>query len=415
MKFIVGALLLLSLNTTVQAQRKCGTVMGDYSSTVHNSFDINGANPQGGHLRDTIPNEVINIPVIVHVLYKSAAQNISDAQIISQIKILNQDYRLLNADRVNIPEVFQSLAADVRLNFCLAQVDPNGYETKGIVRKQTSNDYFIDDGIKFSNQGGDNAWDCKRYLNIWVCNWFGSLGYASIPGGPADKDGVVIAFNAFGNTGTLLSEFNKGRTATHEIGHWLGLKHLWGDENCGNDGIDDTPRQRFANYYCQTFPHATTCSPNANGDMFMNYMDFSDDACMCMFTLGQKAEMRSQFALGGSRNSFLYSFACDGSLASGGPLPVDTLPTTPIVKPVVVPEINVFPNPTNGIVSISSKDILTLKGKTVSVFSTTGKVLFQQVLQNNTEKINISKLTAGIYILKIGEGADKKTFKIIKL
>ena len=407
MKFIVVIVFLLGCYQAINAQRVCGTVIAT------TGFDINGTNTIHGYSRDTLPDEIINIPVVVHVIYKTAGQNISDAQIRSQIDVLNQDYRLKNANAVNIPAAFKSLAADTKINFCLAQVDPTGHSTKGIIRKYTENDFFLDESMKFSGQGGDNAWDSKKYLNIWICYIFGrSLGFATMPGGAADKDGVVINYDVFGTVGAVRSPFDKGRTATHEIGHWLGLKHLWGDENCGSDDVDDTPRQRFSNYYCPNFPHVTSCSPNGNGDMFMDYMDFTDDACMSMFTQGQKSKMRAQFTLNGNRNSFLNSFACDASLATGGPLPTDTIP---LVKVIARDEINIYPNPVREILNIKSKDILTLAGKTAAIFTITGKIIMQQTLQSNTEKINISSFMPGIYFLKIGEGNNRKVFKIIKM
>ena len=261
-----------------------------------------GISLNGG--RDTLNNEVIVIPVVVHVLYHTAIQNISDEQVLSQIRVLNNDYRRLNADTINTPFPFKNVAADTRLVFCLAKVDPNGRYTPGIIRKHTNEEVFLaDDAMKFSSSGGDNAWDSKKYLNIWVCNLFGrTLGYSVYPGGPADKDGVVIKCDVFGTTANVAAPYNKGRTATHEIGHWLGLKHLWGDADCGDDGIDDTPTQQTYNNYCPSFPHTSSCSINLYGDMFMNFMDFTDDACLNMFTQGQKNRMRSTFALGEPNN-----------------------------------------------------------------------------------------------------------------
>lgn len=419
MKSIVAALCFVCVCSGALGQRVCGTIMPSGTSAFStNTVVTNGISTTNGYSRDTVSNEVINIPVIVHVIYKAGVENISDAQIISQIKVLNEDYRLRNATAANIPAAFKSLAADVRLNFCLAKVDPTGHSISGIVRKKTSKDFFLDEGMKYTAQDGDDAWDCKKYLNIWVCHIFGtSLGFATVPGGPADKDGVVINYDVFGTTGTVRGEFNLGRTATHEIGHWLGLKHLWGDTDCGSDDVDDTPRQRFPNYYCPTFPHATSCSPNANGDMFMNFMDFSDDACMSMFSQGQKMKMRALFAIGGNRNSFLNSFACDASLATAGPLPQDTAvvvatPAKNVMPPV---SINIYPNPTTNMINISADENVDLNGQTIHLISTTGRIVMQQKLSSGRTQINVSSLSAGIYILQLGEGVNKKTFKLIKL
>jgi hypothetical protein len=254
-------------------------------------------------------NVVITIPVVVHVVYANATQNISDAQIQSQINVLNADYRRLNSDTNSVPSVFRALGADCQINFCLAKRDPNGNATTGIVRKSTTASSFIDDDkVKSSTTGGDNAWNTTKYLNLWVCNLGGGLlGYAQFPGGAQATDGVVINYTAFGTSGTAASPYNKGRTATHEIGHWLNLYHVWGDANCGNDQVSDTPTQQTSNYGCPTFPHVT-CSNGPNGDMFMNYMDYVDDACMMMFSLGQSSRMAA--AINTSRPGLLTSDGC---------------------------------------------------------------------------------------------------------
>ena len=253
---------------------------------------------------------VINIPVVVHVVYNTTSQNISDAQVKSQIDALNEDFRKLNADRTNIPSAFSGLAADAEINFCLASKTPSGASTTGIVRKSTTITSFVDDKVKYSSSGGDDAWNTSQYLNLWVCNLGnGLLGYAQFPGGPAATDGVVILYRAFGRVGTLSAPYNKGRTATHEVGHWLNLRHIWGDASCGSDLVSDTPTQQTSNYGCPTYPHRT-CSNTTSGDMFMNYMDYTDDGCMYMFSTGQKTRMQALFASGGSRASLLSSQGC---------------------------------------------------------------------------------------------------------
>jgi hypothetical protein len=257
---------------------------------------------------------VINIPVVVHVVYNTSAQNISDAQIRSQIDVLNEDFRRLNADKVNTPSAFTASAADPEITFCLAGKDPSGAATTGIIRKATSVTSFSDnDGVKYSSSGGDNAWPSGSYLNIWVCNLGGGLlGYAQFPGGPAATDGVVILYSAFGRGYSTVAPFNKGRTATHEVGHWLNLRHIWGDSYCGSDLVTDTPTQETSNYSCPSYPHRT-CSNTTSGDQFMNYMDYTDDGCMNMFTLGQKSRMQALFTSGASRYSLSISTACGSS------------------------------------------------------------------------------------------------------
>lgn len=252
---------------------------------------------------------LVTIPVVVHVVYNTTTQNISTAQIQSQITVLNEDFRRLNADKANTPSAFTGVAADAQIEFCLATTDPNGATTTGITRTQTSFSSFSDnDDVKFTANGGHDAWNTSKYLNLWVCNLSGGLlGYAQFPGGAANTDGVVILFSAFGNTGTLQAPYNKGRTATHEIGHWLNLQHIWGDATCGNDNVADTPTQEQDNGGCPTFPHVT-CNNGTNGDMFMNYMDYTDDACMNLFTVGQSTRMTA--AINTSRSGLLTSQGC---------------------------------------------------------------------------------------------------------
>jgi len=245
------------------------------------------------------------IPVVVHVVYKTNAQNISAAQIQSQIAILNHDYRKTNPDIASTPAAFNPLIADARIEFALAGTDPAGNPTDGIIRTQTTADSFSqDDRVKASATGGADPWPSDRYLNIWVCQLGGGLlGYAQFPGGPTDTDGVVILHTGFGSTGTAAAPFNLGRTATHEIGHWLNLRHIWGDDGTGCNGSDfvnDTPNAAGPNFGTPAFPKVT-CSNGPNGDLFMNYMDYVDDAAMVMFSNDQVTRM--QACLDGDRPS----------------------------------------------------------------------------------------------------------------
>ena len=253
------------------------------------------------------------IPVVFHVLYNTTAQNISDAQCISQLNQLNKDFAKLNSDTTNIPTAFKTLAANTNIQFCLAQRDPNGAATTGIIHKSTTTTSFSsDDKVKYSTSGGDNAWPSTSYLNLWVCNLGGGLlGYAQFPGGAAATDGVVLIYTSVGSmqSPSAGTPYNLGRTATHEVGHWLNLRHIWGDANCGDDLVGDTPTQQTSNYGCPTFPRKT-CSNTTNGDMFMNYMDYVDDGCMNMFSVGQSTRMNALFATGGSRIGLLSSLGC---------------------------------------------------------------------------------------------------------
>ena len=234
------------------------------------------------------------IPVVVHIIHKIARENISDAQVKSQIAVLNKDYSATNTDKKIIPAVWKGLITSANIKFQLATKDPSGKASTGIIRTQTTKDSFgQDDAVKSSATGGADAWPTTKYLNIWVCSLGGGLlGYAQFPGGPVATDGVVILNTAFGTNGTATAPFNKGRTATHEIGHWFNLNHIWGDtQHCeGTDFVDDTPNQQQPNFGKPNFPHVT-CKNGPSGDMFMNYMDYVDDDAMVMFTSGQVARM----------------------------------------------------------------------------------------------------------------------------
>jgi hypothetical protein len=247
---------------------------------------------------------IITIPVVVHVVYNTSTENISDAQVLSQIQILNEDFRRTNSDA----DGTWSQAADTEIEFCLATVDPSGNSTTGITRTFTSRTSFgTNDDMKRNSTGGKDAWPAGDYLNMWVCDISGGiLGYAQFPGGPAATDGVVMDYQYFGNIGTATAPFDLGRTATHEVGHWLNLRHIWGDGPCGTDDfVSDTPTSDNPNYGCAV--GHVSCSST---DMVQNYMDYSDDGCMNLFTAGQTARMRALFDAGGARASLLSSGGC---------------------------------------------------------------------------------------------------------
>jgi Pregnancy-associated plasma protein-A len=249
------------------------------------------------------------ITVVVHVVHNPAspAEKISVAQVKSQIAVLNRDFRAKNPDKSKTPGVFSGLVADAQIEFALATKDPRGKATTGITFTKTTKTEFSDRGnpVKFKAQGGINAWDTKKYLNIWVCTLSDSLlGYAQFPGGPVKTDGVVILNTAFGTTGSAAAPFNLGRSATHEIGHFFNLRHIWGDTpDCsGSDFVADTPNAETPNFGKPKFPHVT-CNNGPNGDLFMNYMDYTDDDSMFLFSPGQVSRMHT--TLDGPRKSLV--------------------------------------------------------------------------------------------------------------
>lgn len=349
-----------------------------------------------------VPEKII-IPVVVHIVWNNSAQNISDAQVLSQLDVLNKDFNGLNTDRSKVPPYFSALAADCGISFALAKTDPQGRPCNGIVRKQSSIAVFnFDDKVKSAAAGGDDAWNAGHYLNIWVCNLLGGVsGYASTPGGPAEKDGVVISTGVFGTLSTT-GPFNRGRTAVHEIGHWLNLRHIWGDASCGDDKVDDTPPQKAANRGCNTGEHFS-CGETAHGDMYMNFMDFSDDACMYMFTKGQRARMRVLFEAGGPRNSLLYSNALQGEgLPVQGRLPAED---------DAAMEIGLYPNPASGSITLQFQNSNYLSGQ-IDVCNHLGQVVQSARAVSKQQQLNISALPPGLYFISFaGTGVTKKFVK----
>ena len=229
---------------------------------------------------------VATIKTIVHVVYKTPEQNISDAQIKSQFAALNRDFRATNPDKSHTPVPFKGLVTDARIQFKLVKVTRT---------KTNKTSFTTDDQVKKAATGGIAPITPKTHLNLWVCATSGGLlGYAQFPGGPLATDGVVVNYRAFGTIGTAVAPFNKGRSATHEVGHYFNLRHIWGDTpDCsGSDMVADTPNCAGPNFGTPAFP-TVTCNNGPNGDMFMNYMDYTDDAAMFMFTAQQVLRMRA--------------------------------------------------------------------------------------------------------------------------
>ncbi|PIY07669.1 MAG: hypothetical protein COZ18_16215 [Flexibacter sp. CG_4_10_14_3_um_filter_32_15] len=288
------------------------------------------------------PNGTIIIPVVFHLLYDGNEPplflNPTDARVQTQIAILNEDFRRTNLDKVNTPLPFQGVVADVNIEFKLACIDPNGSPTTGITRRNVGNRVFREaytggvrdefaTGIKYTSQGGQDAWATDKYLNIWVVSrmetfkdgrWQDLLGYGTFPDKYIDNpntDGVAILASRMGRG---LGASASGRTATHEVGHWLGLFHTWGRAgSCvdGNDGdyVSDTPVQAnpsAGSGICPSFPRVSCPNSGTNGDMFMNFMDYSPDFCMNLFTNGQKVRMRAVFFSGqfGYRANFINNY-----------------------------------------------------------------------------------------------------------
>ena len=371
----------------LEAQLAADPAMAQRMASIEAQAQRVMANPA---LARTAAGTVI-IPVVVHVLYNTAAQNISDAQVQSQIDVLNEDFRKLNADASKTPAQFAGLAADANVQFVLAKRTPTGGATNGIIHKQTKTaSWSTNDAVKNSKRGGDDAWDATKYLNLWACNLGqGLLGYAQFPGGAASTDGVVILYSAFGSrakyaAGTYTTTYDLGRTATHEVGHWLNLRHIWGDASCGSDLVNDTPTQQTSNYGCPAFPHVT-CSNS--GDMSMNYMDYTDDKCMYMFSTGQSTRMNALFATGGARVGLLTSL--------GGTAPRAAAPVLA----------SAYPNPASDVLNVTLPAGTDAARATVHVFDLAGHEM-KQVSYDSQGQVRVSSLPRGLYYLTVGTGEN---------
>jgi hypothetical protein len=349
---------------------------------------------------------VITIPVVVHVVYNTPTQNISTAQIQSQIDVLNEDYRLHNGDSVPLGHAFWPYTADSEIEFCLASSDPQGNATNGITRTSTTATEFGGNGlddVKFTSAGGRDNWDPTSYLNIWVCNLEGGLlGFATFPSELAtdpNYDGVVIDYESFGTMGTAVAPLDLGRTGTHEVGHWLNLSHIWGDATCGDDLVGDTRVAEQENYGCPSFPcnAFSTCGSDGDGEMYMNYMDYVDDGCMNMFTFGQKNRMRA--AINTDRNGLLSSGGC-GAVAAA----------SDVLTPGML---QLAPNPSTGSFTLYARNFIP-RNTSIVVTNALGVEV-----QRSTEvgafphTIDLGDLPSDIYFVRVTNGKSLITQKVV--
>lgn len=360
-----------------------------------------------------VPRQIITIPVVVHVLYNNATENISLAQIQSQIDVLNQDFNLQHAGIYTVPPQFRGLCSNPLIQFCLAQRDPNGNATNGIERTYTSHTSFMlssDTAIMHTSQGGSDAWDKNQYLNIWVCNIAdgtnSGVGFPNHPfiinnyGSYYGGIGVCLWYKSFGTTGTIDSYYSKGKNAVHEIGHWLGLWHLWSYKTantCNSDSITDTPSQ-----YTSTkgLPLNQTlydyCTSSFPGLMYYNYMDYPDDVVRNMFTYEQTD--RTDYALFNWYASLQTSQGCFPSI-------------TGISTNSLESNISIFPNPSKGIFTISQTD--EVQNIQLIISNTLGENIFDKRVDELSAEINLHNQPNGIYFIQINTSSEKIIKKLV--
>ncbi|MEM1120660.1 MAG: 3-coathanger stack domain-containing protein [Bacteroidota bacterium] len=306
-------------------------------------------------------NGTITIPTVFHIVHNGdpvgTNENIAEEVVLAQLQQINDDFRRLNTDSGNTPADFTGVADDVEIEFCLAQIDPEGNPTSGIIRHQMNQAFWGFSDIE-TNLKPNTIWDRGSYLNFYIVRFGGdlngTLGYAQFPGGNADTDAIVCGYQFIGSLdmgSASGGRYGFGRTATHEIGHWLNLRHIWGDSNCAlDDLVDDTPNQSGPNFTSEpcTHPGRNSCVDDTNDlpDMFQNYMDYSDDRCMNLFTTGQKNRSRALFDIGGFRESLLNSIGC-GSSCSSSPITTNVTHTedTNISTTTTIVSTDIIPSP----------------------------------------------------------------------
>ena len=318
-------LAILFVGLPVYAQRHCATEEMWAQEVLQNPELAKARKAIDKHCEQyRRPEEILNIitiPVVFHIVHNGESvglgTNISDAAIYAQLEQMNDDFSLMNTDANLIPAEFSGLASNTMIQFCLAQRSPDCLPTDGIHRYNGMQADWSRTQIQ-STLKPATIWDRNQYLNIWTVKFAavegGLLGYAQFPGGGASTDGVVVLYSSVGSLDVPFggSNFDRGRTMTHEVGHWLNLRHIWGDATCGDDQVADTPVHETDNGGCPAYPHVnTTCSPgNPYSEMTMNYMDYVDDLCMHMFSHGQGDRMYAVLDVGGPRESLAASEGC---------------------------------------------------------------------------------------------------------
>ena len=382
MRFLVFILFLIFPCLSISQVHRCST---DEYRQVLKLKGLTNNDKHIDHIDDAQTySSNYDIPVVIHVLYNNEDQNISDARVFSQIETLNNDYNSLNIELDDVPEEFQNVIGTVGFNFCLVQEDLNGNSFTGINRVYTNIESFqgFSDDMKKSDQGGVDAWDTENYLNIWVCDLNGNtLGFSTMPGDDPDIDGVVIDYQYFGVDLSSTNPYNLGRTGTHELGHYFNLEHTFYAGCSDWDGCDDTPALQSPTYGCPSYPQEACQSNN----MTMNYMDYTNDACMSMFTICQAERMID--ALLNYRSNLIASTSCSVSLN-------DVTQAN---------DISIYPNPIIDFLHIN------IKNSRVSISDISGRMLFNNYIIAD-QTLDVSFLPPGTYFLSI----NTNTYQFIK-
>jgi hypothetical protein len=355
----------------------------------------------------------ITIPIVFHIVLPNPAL-VTDAQVLAQLDTLNKDYAGLNGDSVKVPSWFKSVFGQSGIQFCLAQQTPNGEPTTGIERIATTKTSFsnADNGVKHASTGGADNWDPSSYFNVWICPLSNQiLGYATFPGsGPDNEQGVVADYRSL--PGGSLPGYNGGKTITHETGHYFNLYHIWGDDDglcTGSDFIDDTPNQANSSSACSSGIKTDNCTPSGTGIMYQNYMDYTLDDCLVMFTVDQVARMESALVV--YRASLLNSSACKPSVSYNLDAQLKSI-VQPAQRICAVPFVPVVTIRNRGVQQLTSLTITTVLDNTVTASTQWTGALPQ--LASTVDSLKPVTASAGNHILQIyisnpNNGADQNT------
>lgn len=431
----LGVLMLINVGTFAQEERHNGVIRCHSTTYEQHLNEKNKGRATSSEFENWLSNKIeaakntargtqatlIKIPVVVHVIHNGDAygtgENIKDEQVLSQIQVMNEDYRrMLNTPGYNT----NAVGADVEVEFCLAKTDPQGKLTNGIHRVNLGIEAFQEADVE-GNMKPNTIWNPDEYLNMWTCRFTGDLdsvlGYAQFPsnsglgglevdGGLATTDGVIAAYNTFGSStifpgGVYNAPYDKGRTMTHEVGHWLGLRHIWGDgTSCtsNNDFCNDTPVAKGENYGCPT--GKDSCPTKTGKDMIENYMDYTDDTCMNVFTNDQKTRIRTVLANSPRRKTLAASTKCSPPLSSE--------------EFGYLNSITIYPNPATAELNISMPESFDLPER-ISISNAMGQiVVVKENISKDDLRISVDQFQNGIYFLKVEKDGKNVVLKFVK-
>ena len=350
----------------------------------------------------------INIPVVFHVVYRNDEQNITDYQIYDQLAILNRSFNRSNHNLHWVDDEFRHLIADIEIEFCLARTDPNGVPTSGINRIKTEVEEIGRKrfegnklAIFFADRGGVDLWDPNHYLNIWICEIGGNIaGSATFPNlAPyPEAEGILMDYRYIGSVGSAIqsSPYDGGKTLVHEMGHYFNLFHPWGPGVGGcdtDDEVEDTPLQEGPYFSCQP----TSRFSCGSTDIVTNFMDYAEDACLAMFTAGQKERMLASLQL--FRPDLLESEACKER--------------NPHETEIDLKEIDItYDEPgTSVVIMTSSNERIPVQ---LSLIDLSGRLVAEKkVILSYSYRLNTERLAAGMYILCLRNKSQRICEKVI--